>query len=283
MHKFHLNHLFPTEAIVINDITLLQVGVMHCNENDFVSTHLHDYLWELTVAIDGEGFVSVNEKEEKIAKNDIHLSCPFESHAIRSSENNPLKFLFIAFRSSDKNIEKELIKIQELFKISSRLIRNAGIQSQIELVIEEINKSNEILHDQLLYSILKQIIIMTIRSYNNAVPSIKKINKEDEFCYTIMSYINTHIAEIESLMNLSEIFNYNYFYISKIFKKTTGQTLSDYYRSRRLDAARTLLEQGYSCTEVANTLKFSSVYSFSKSFKQVFGIPPLKYKKNIKE
>ncbi len=282
MAAYHLNYYFGQHQMRFDDITLTQIGLLHCDAKSYVPPHLHGNLWELTAAIDGEGTVTVNERKEKLVKNDVHLSCPFETHAINPDANNPLKFLFIAFNIDNANVEKELIKIQNTFKSSSRMIRDSNLIAQIEAAITEIKNEDAILHSALMHSILEQIILLTIRDYNKSAMTQKKVNKNDEFCYQIMSYINTHINDLESLTELGDVFNYNYFYISKLFKRCTGQTLFNYYSARRLDTARLMLEQGLSCTEIANALKYSSVYSFSKSFKQKFKISPQRYKNDKK-
>lgn len=279
---FHLNYYFGQHQMRFGDITLTQIGLMHCDAGSCVPPHLHGNLWELTAAIDGKGTIAVNGCKERLAKNDIHLSCPFESHAIAPDADDPLKFLFIAFNVDDVNVEKELIKIQNTFKSSSRVIRDSNLIAQIEAAIAEIKNEASILHSALMHSILEQIILLTIRAYNKSVMIQKKVSKNDEFCYRIMSYINTHITDLEALAELGTVFNYNYFYISKLFKRCTGQTLFDYYSARRLDTARLMLEQGLSCTEIASTLKYSSVYSFSKSFKKRFKISPQRCKNDKK-
>lgn len=131
-------------------------------------------------------------------------------------------------------------------------------------------------------SILKQIAVCIIRSYNENFVTPKKIDKKEEFCYRVMNYIDTHITEIRSLSVLSDVFNYNYSHISRLFKKTTGQMLSDYYQSKRLDLAKNMLEQGYSCSMVAEALNYSELYTFSKSFKARFKMSPMDYKKSIR-
>jgi AraC-like DNA-binding protein len=85
---------------------------------------------------------------------------------------------------------------------------------------------------------------------------------------------------MESLAELSKEFGYDYSHISKIFSKTTKQSLAHYYRFQRLETARSLLSNGMSVSETAQNLNYSSVYSFSVAFKKQYGLSPLKYKQN---
>lgn len=104
----------------------------------------------------------------------------------------------------------------------------------------------------------------------------------DIICQDIMNYIDTHIYEINSLSELSDLYGYNYCHLSYMFKKHMGQTLMSYYRERRLTEAKKLLEQHKNVAKVAEKMGYSSMYSFSKSFKKQWGISPRTYiKKNV--
>ena len=60
--------------------------------------------------------------------------------------------------------------------------------------------------------------------------------------------------------------------------------LTDYYRHRRLETARLLIDEGgLSITEIASLLRYSSIYTFSRAFKEFFGVPPAQYKKALSD
>ena len=95
-----------------------------------------------------------------------------------------------------------------------------------------------------------------------------------------MNYIGTHIYILEGLNELAGHFGYSYSYLSALFSKTTGDTLMNYYSMRRLDAAVMLLKEGkLSVSEIAELLKYSSIYTFSRAFKNRFGISPAEFRK----
>ena len=89
---------------------------------------------------------------------------------------------------------------------------------------------------------------------------------------------------MDNLNVLSKYFGYSYGYLSELFSKTTGEKLIDYYTTRRLEAATLLLkEDQLNIIEIAELLKYSSIYSFSRAFKNRFGISPNLYKKQLKQ
>ena len=98
-----------------------------------------------------------------------------------------------------------------------------------------------------------------------------------------MNYIDTHLYAITNLESIAETMNYNYSYLSALFKKSTGYTLFSYYHKKRLDVARQLiLENTLKMTEIAEILNYSSLYAFSRAFKAAYGVAPKQYAKKTR-
>lgn len=67
-------------------------------------------------------------------------------------------------------------------------------------------------------------------------------------------------------------------YLSRTFSATTGMTLTQYLRKRRIETAAELLVTGrYNVSEVAVEVGYQSLSHFSKAFQQVKGCLPSKY------
>jgi len=68
-------------------------------------------------------------------------------------------------------------------------------------------------------------------------------------------------------------------YLSKLFKKETGTSVSAYIRSRRIEAAQNMLKfSEYSYEEISNHLCFSSQSHFTSIFKKETGCTPKVYR-----
>ena len=108
------------------------------------------------------------------------------------------------------------------------------------------------------------------------------VGKQEELCYRMMHYIDTHIYTIKNLKTISPKFNYNYGYLSGLFKRTTGKTLSEYHQLRKMETGKALvLEKKKSIGEIAEMLGYN-LYSFSKAFKRTYGISPKNLQKQAK-
>lgn len=94
-----------------------------------------------------------------------------------------------------------------------------------------------------------------------------------------IEYINSHLHTHFTIKDLAAIVNHNPNYLSTLFKKETGTTLSRYIRLQRIKAAMNLLKHSdYSCLDIANFLSFSSHSHFISVFKKEVGQTPLEYR-----
>lgn len=89
-----------------------------------------------------------------------------------------------------------------------------------------------------------------------------------------IDYIERHLYEKISVPAVAESCSLSPDYLSAVFKKETGQTLSRYVLLQKLREARRLLENGLSSSNVAYILSFCSESYFIACFKKAYGITP---------
>ncbi len=100
---------------------------------------------------------------------------------------------------------------------------------------------------------------------NTARPEIIKLKR----------YILEHVCEDISLDKASQISNISRSYLSSIFKKETGESLTDYINRVKMEAAMELIRKfGLKTYEVAEKVGISDESYFSKLFKKYMGISP---------
>lgn len=259
---------------------LVQLGRLYCSPGEEIAKHAHIDWYELTVVTDGEGVIATNDVPTKVKRGDIYLSHPGDFHQIVSSTDKPLKYDFFSFNTKNPEIRAELKRIVTTdCSYDDRVFSSSQIVSSVSLAIAELS-SKLSYSSEILSCIFEEILYLIVRNFNSqeALSESKRSHSADKLCLQIMHYIDTHIYTIDNLTVLSEKFSYNYSYLSNMFKKCTGDTILNYYQTRRLDAAKLLLNEGkVKVNHVAEMLKYSSLYSFSKAFKNKFGISPKHY------
>jgi YesN/AraC family two-component response regulator len=78
---------------------------------------------------------------------------------------------------------------------------------------------------------------------------------------------------------LSDQLNYNYVYLSGLFKKTEGMTIERYIIEQKMERVKAMLiTEGASLSDIAYRLNYSSVGHLSAQFKKTTGYTAREYK-----
>ncbi|OMD67273.1 hypothetical protein BSK62_09770 [Paenibacillus odorifer] len=95
------------------------------------------------------------------------------------------------------------------------------------------------------------------------------------------NYIFNHLYEELSLDRLAEVAGLNRSYLSLLFKKETGITISDFIQLERIEEAKRLIEvPEISLSDIASRLHFNDQSYFTKVFKKYTGITPKQFRTN---
>lgn len=106
-----------------------------------------------------------------------------------------------------------------------------------------------------------------------------KENKHSKAVTLCEKHIFNNLYEDITLKSISDNVNFNQNYISTIFRKETGMTITQYIHKKRIDESKFLLTStDYSILEISILLKFHDQSHFTKIFKRFTGLSPKKYR-----
>ena len=95
----------------------------------------------------------------------------------------------------------------------------------------------------------------------------------------IQNYINTHITEDISLLDLSLITGYNSSYLSKYYSDKAGTTITEYIANKKLQKiAQLMKDTDMNISNIATTMGFHSRTYFNNYIKRLTGMSPQQYK-----
>lgn len=113
---------------------------------------------------------------------------------------------------------------------------------------------------------------------------VQTIEKKRTFSRPIaqcLDYVYNHLHQPISLQDLSDLTDLNPSYLSTLFKKEMGLTVSGYIMSKKMEAARNMLKYSdETYAEISAVLNFSSQSHFIRAFKKHHGETPRQYREN---
>lgn len=120
-----------------------------------------------------------------------------------------------------------------------------------------------------------------VQDYVQRMHVIHKRNPYSKPILLCLDYIYDNLHTKITLEMLAEITNLSETYLSKLFHREVGTTVSEYIAHKRIEAAQNMLKYSdYSCTEISNYLCFSSESHFIHVFKRYTGYTPKCYRDN---
>lgn len=104
---------------------------------------------------------------------------------------------------------------------------------------------------------------------------VSEINQYLPLINTAVQYIEDNFNKDISMTDVANSVSMSYNYFSKLFKEQTHCTFSEYLTQVRMREARFLLKDpGKKIKDIAVQVGYESVYSFSRAFKQYYGVSP---------
>ncbi len=110
-----------------------------------------------------------------------------------------------------------------------------------------------------------------IQGHNKAVSA---------FTQKAIRYIEAHLAEDIHRDDLAKHVYLNPAYLSRLFKKETGLSITDYILEARVAKAKPMLEStGLKIGEIAAAVGYDNFSHFTKMFKKATGLTPIEYRR----
>jgi two-component system response regulator YesN len=111
----------------------------------------------------------------------------------------------------------------------------------------------------------------------------KKISSFDTEIEFAVNYINRHYKENPSLQEVADYMNLSAHYMSKLFKRETGENFSSYLTRCRMEEAKDRIQHtDENLIAIAYELGFNEPNYFSRVFKKMEGVTPSQYRNRVR-
>lgn len=178
--------------------------------------------------------------------------------------------------------EEHLIRIEKIFaKIEKRIHSGSSYEAAVKIklaILELVTEINEMYRFFMEEDKDKKGVEHQLEEHMKFKDPILYRERIEQ----IKKYIALHVDEKLDLDEIAQQFFMNRYYLSHYFKKETGFTLLQYVTNQKVIAAKALLKDGLSVTDVASQLSYNSDSHFIAVFKKNTGITPKKYAQSKK-
>ncbi|MDF2838066.1 MAG: two component transcriptional regulator, AraC family [Paenibacillus sp.] len=219
-------------------------------------------------ASDGEeGLALIREMEPDIVFSDIHMPSMDGIKLLQTVREEGLECRFLMLTAfSEFEYARQAVEYGAsgyLLKLSLDL---KSLKQALEKVMAELDKQEK------------------LRKADKWFPDKSGAGRTDHpEMNRIIDYIEEHYAEEISLKSMADLISMDASYVSDLFKRKTGMTLTHYVQHRRIQAAKMLLsETERTVSDIGGLVGFENDNYFIKIFKRWCDVTPNEYRKNQK-
>lgn len=277
---FEFETWLARDNFVLDFIKLIQISEVVFEPGGQIYEHIQ-CCNEITYVVSGEGFIYTNDNVMQVRSGDVHIISKGERHKIVAGPHGKLRYICMGYEfvGEPENFKKVCTFYAHApeYTVSAQ----SDVRYLFNMLINEfyVEKSCK---NEALENIVKLILIKTYRDFIKGGKE-SEYEKKSAFggvtVYKITRYIDSNIYDVKSVREIASALGFTENYISHTFKTNMEISLSAYIKKKKTEAALGLIEnKSMSFTDIAELLRFDSVQSFSRAFKQEYGMTPTQYK-----
>lgn len=281
----------PTK--INNLINIEQIMSIHYFEfkSDFkFSGETHPY-WELVYINSGSALVTADGDNFTLNQGEIIFHKPGEKHSIASEPTSPPTVFIITFRcvSHDMSFfEKRRMNVPTpLRKYISEMISDGNEayiltdDSPYEVPLKK-REDGLFGSEQLIRLNLEMLLLKLIRS--STIPKIPTTDTKsyDKLTNSIIDIIKNNLYGRITVDAIAKQLGFSRTYISAVFKKNCGKTITEYIRELKISEAKYLIrKQIYTVSQISDFLMFDNPQYFCRVFKNETKMTPKEYSLSV--
>ena len=264
------------------DLYLMFCGVEHCQvghsfvaETDRPGYHLH-------VVLKGKGFLRVNGVENALHFGQIFITKPGEETSFKADPEDPWVYCWMTF---DGTRAKRYVDEAGFTDGVNYLDCNIDPQHFYSLVTRVLDWP-EVSPANLLFrtGVLLEYLSLAIESYYKTGKNARRTHEYPTDMY--VKYAVDFIRENSATARIGDVARYigiHRSYLTSIFRAKMGISPQEYLMQCKLKrAAELLTETDYPVQEVSRLVGYDNPLTFSKTFKNFYGLSPKNYRNKHK-
>ena len=248
--------------------------------------------FSLKFVVDECIYYKKDEKEYAVKANTYMTACKYSD--VKAYNKNPIKSIcidvcprtvaetFTVITSKNEDLDNYLsgyFKYPEFLE-SIHSIQTTSIGHKLQRLLRTIESGNNLTLDKEWFLDLSEKIVyqeygnyLALNEINSVKPSTKK--EVLQRLHQAKEYIDANFLQISEIKEVADHCTMSEYHFFRRFKEVYKKTPYQYITEKKMQLAKELLlQRTHSVSDVAILCSFPDVFTFSKSFKKFYGIPP---------
>ena len=257
------------------DLCIYEIGKQACSPSySYGPSIRHHYIFHYLLT--GQGRLRLGDQEYTVHAHEGFIIPPNTLSYYVADSDNPWDYIWIHLDGS---------KIPELFQDIGLNDRNpVFIPSVYPNPLDSIMQEFLLNQNRELYCIGKAYELFDCLTQYSVHRQEAQADLKLSYIRKIIDLIYIKYSEPLHMDDIAHICGLNRSYMTKLFKRATGHTPSEYLHSYRMKQARKLLKNSdLSVQAIAYSVGYSDTFTFSKAFKRATGYAPLNYRQKMSD
>lgn len=268
----NINYFTPSSIEKNSSLTPIRLGSNLAKPHYHIGPRITPYYYLLCI-VDGEGQFFQNGMQFTLRKNDIFCLFPQVTHEYYTNPDKPLKKVFIAFDGMQASDMLERIGLTQEQPYSANRM-TPGLLLAFQQLYQR--KDSDLSRMSLLYGLFDELV--------HIEPTKRTYSLQSTWLEKGREYIELHYADMISIEGVAHHIGVERTHFSKRFQREYGQSPMSYLTQLRMEEAKALLQKtDYKMSEIAHSVGFSDLPTFSKAFKKQTNQSPAQYRQHYRK
>ena len=256
----------------------------------------HDF-WEMVYADSGSLICRAGDDEIRLTQGQAVLHPPDEIHQLLAigKDSSACIFSFTCpqlptemFRGQTVELNQNQKNLVGMLYQEGRTVFEGPYNCLYQPKLER-RKQIPFGAEQVFHNTLENLLLLMVRNQLRPAlaaedaPSHGRIRNDRAIADAVVAFLNANLYRKLRLSEISAALSFSEGYLEEIFQQQKGQSIMDYFNGMKMYQAKRLIgEAGYTFTQIAQMLGFSSIHYFSRVFRQYVKMSPTEYEKSVK-
>jgi len=257
---------------------------MTLNLEESSEWHSHG-VYELLYCRKGNGHIMLDDKNIPLQAGRFMLVSPKSKHRFLFAKDESADLKFLCITPADANIYLSSTLLHWLNKTqnSNLVFSDHEINSEISDILEKIpDVLGEIEKTELDITWGRISLALALHFKNQVFSDVESKGRHETKISNICSWIDENIGEDLNIDMIASQFGMSRSLLTKEFRKHANTSIVEYINTRKLQKAGSILAStNMSITEAALESGFPSIGNFHRQFKDLYGVTPTEFKKQL--